>query len=195
MNTHADKTVVFIDGPNLYATAKALGTAVDFKKWLAEFKDVTRWGDVLRHVYFTAVPGTDEYNSIKPLIDWLVYNGFTLVTKPTKSFTDEETGRRKVKGNMDVELTVEAMEMAKSGHMSDAVLVTGDGDFTALVLALKRMGIHVTVISTLKVSPPMIADELRRAADIFIDLSDMLDSVGMSEGDRRTPRTPRNPGE
>jgi uncharacterized LabA/DUF88 family protein len=154
-----EKVVLFIDGANLYATSK-------------EFQSM---GYVLRAYYYTALIEEQEYSSIRPLIDWLDYNGYTVVTKPAKEFTDA-MGRRKVKGNMDIELTIDAMELAP--HYDHLVLFSGDGDFTALVAALQRRGKRVTVVSTLNTPTPMISDDLRRQADFFIDVSDLAKSVG-----------------
>ena len=155
------KIALFIDGANLYATAKSLGFDIDYKRLLREFQSR---GYLLRAFYYTAVVEDQEYSSIRPLIDWLDYNGYTVVTKATKEFVDQ-TGRRKVKGNMDIELAVDAMEIA--GHIDHMVLFSGDGDFRSLVEAVQRRGVRVTVVSTISTQPPMVADELRRQADIF----------------------------
>ena len=124
----------------------------------------------MRALYYTALAEEQEYSSIRPLIDWLDYNGFTMVTKPTKEFTDA-TGRRKVKGNMDIELAVDAMRLADT--LDHIVIFSGDGDFRSLVAALQQKGKRVSVISTLQTQPPMVADELRRQADQFIDIADL----------------------
>jgi hypothetical protein len=127
MTVPGEKIALFIDGANLYATAKSLGFEIDYKRLLREFQSL---GYLLRAFYYTAVPEDREYSSTRPLIDWLDYNGYTVVTKATKEFVDQ-TGRRKVKGNMDIELAVDAMEIANYiGHM---VLFSGDGDFRSLV--------------------------------------------------------------
>jgi len=122
-----------------------------------------------------------EYSSIRPLVDWLDYNGYAMVTKPTKSFTDA-LGHRKVKGNMDIELTVDAMRLVE--HLDHVVLFTGDGDFRALVGALQMRGRRVSVVSTLQTQPPMVADELRRQADQFIDLADLEKLIGRDPSTR-----------
>jgi len=167
-----EKVVLFIDGANLYATSKAIGVDIDYRRLLKEFQNKAY---LLRAYYYTALIEDQEYSSIRPLIDWLDYNGFTVVTKPAKEFTDA-TGRRKIKGNMDIELTVDALEMAPFfDHM---VLFSGDGDFTALVAALQRKGKRVTVASTLTTSTPMISDDLRRQADFFLDVADLAKTVG-----------------
>ena len=163
----SERIAIFVDGANLYATAKALGFDVDYKKLLKMFRDR---GQLVRALYYTALAEDQEYSSIRPLVDWLDYNGFTMVTKPTKEFTDS-LGRRKIKGNMDIELTVDAMRMADV--VDHIVLFTGDGDFRALVAALQLKGKRVSVISTLQTQPAMVADELRRQADQFIDIADL----------------------
>jgi len=170
-----EKVVLFIDGANLYATSKAIGTDIDYRRLLAEFNDRAY---LLRAYYYTALIEDQEYSSIRPLIDWLDYNGYRVVTKPAKEFTDS-MGRRKIKGNMDIELTVEALEMAE--HYDHLFLFSGDGDFTALVAALQRRGKKVTVVSTMTTQTPMISDELRRQADHFVDVVDLAKIVGRAQ--------------
>ena len=167
-----ERLALFIDGANLYAAARALGFDIDYKLLRTEFM---RRGKLLRAFYYTALLETDEYSPIRPLVDWLNYNGFAMVTKPAKEFTDS-TGRRKVKGNMDIELAVNAMEIAP--HVDHIVLFSGDGDFRRLVEAVQRRGVRVTVVSTLKAQPPQIADELRRQADHYLDLADLTAEFG-----------------
>ncbi|HML28471.1 MAG TPA: NYN domain-containing protein [Hyphomicrobium sp.] len=169
-----ERIALFIDGANLYATAKSLGFDIDYKRLLGLFRQK---GHLIRALYYTALAEEQEYSSIRPLIDWLDYNGFSMVTKPTKEFTDA-TGRRKVKGNMDIELAVDAMRLADS--LDHIVIFSGDGDFRSLVAALQQKGKRVSVVSTLQTQPPMVADELRRQADQFIDLADLEDQVGRS---------------
>ncbi|MEL6127322.1 MAG: NYN domain-containing protein [Pseudomonadota bacterium] len=167
-----ERLALFIDGSNLYAAAKALGFDIDYKLLRAEFM---RRGKLLRAFYYTALIENEEYSPIRPLVDWLNYNGFTMVTKPAKEFTDS-MGRRKVKGNMDIELAVDAMEMAS--HIDHMVLFSGDGDFRPLVEGVQRKGVRVSVVSTIRSSPPMIADDLRRQADNFIELEELKDIIG-----------------
>ncbi len=162
-----ERVALFIDGANLYATAKTLGFDIDYKRLLNLFRQK---GQLIRALYYTALAEDQEYSSIRPLIDWLDYNGYSMVTKPTKEFTDS-LGRRKIKGNMDIELTVDAMKLAPS--VDHVVIFTGDGDFRALVESLQELGKRVSVVSTLQTQPPMVADELRRQADQFIDLADL----------------------
>src|SRR6267378_2752776 len=158
MSPASNKIALFIDGANLYATAKSLGFDIDYKRLLREFQSR---GTLLRAFYYTAIIEDQEFSSIRPLIDWLDYNGYTVVTKATKEFVDQ-TGRRKVKGNMDIELAVDAMEIAE--HIDQMVLFSGDGDFRSLVEAMQRRGVRVVVVSTISTQPPMVADELRRQA-------------------------------
>src|SRR3984885_9741460 len=181
-----NRTAVFIDGANLYATAKALGFDIDYKRLLKEFQCQ---GTLVRAFYYTAVIEDQEFSSIRPLLDWLDYNGFTVVTKPTKEFVDAN-GHRKVKGNMDIELTVNAMELA--AHLDHIVLFSGDGDFRSLVEAVQRRGVRVTVVSTISSQPPMIADELRRQADVFTDLMELQSKLGRDPSERPAPREPRH---
>jgi uncharacterized LabA/DUF88 family protein len=178
----SDKIAVFIDGANLYATAKALGFDIDYRKLLKEFQGR---GTLVRAHYYTAVIEDQEFSSIRPLIDWLDYNGYTVVTKATKEFFDAN-GRRKVKGNMDIELAVDVMELA--AHVDQIVLFSGDGDFRPLVEAVQRRGVRVTIVSTLTSQPPMISDELRRQADVFTDLAELQSRIGRDPSERPAPR-------
>ena len=166
-----DRVAVFIDGANLYQAAKALGFDIDYKRLLQTLASDCRF---VRAYYYTALLDEQEYSPIRPLVDWLDYNGYTMVTKPLKEFT-QATGRRKYKGNMDVEITVDVMEM--SGHVDHVVLISGDGDFRRLVEAVQRRGVRVTVVSTIRTQPPMVADELRRQADYFLDLAELQGRV------------------
>lgn len=173
-----EKIALFIDGANLYATSKTLGFDIDYRRMLEHFGAKAY---LLRAYYYTALIEDQEYSSIRPLIDWLDYNGYTVVTKPTKEFTDS-SGRRKVKGNMDIELAVDALELV--GTVDHFVLFSGDGDFRSLVEALQRKGSKVSVVSTVSTQPPMIADDLRRQADHFIDLTSLQKHVGRDHAER-----------
>lgn len=173
-----ERVALFIDGANLYATARSLGFDIDYKKLLEVFRSK---GRLIRALYYTALAEDQEYSSIRPLVDWLDYNGYTMVTKPTKEFTDA-SGRRKIKGNMDIELAVDAMELSE--HLDHLIIFSGDGDFRSLVEALQHKGRRVSVVSTLATQPPMIADELRRQADQFIDLADLEAEIGRGTTNR-----------
>jgi uncharacterized LabA/DUF88 family protein len=166
-----ERIALFIDGSNLYAAARALSFDIDYKRLLELFG---RQGRLIRAFYYTALIEDQEYSPIRPLVDWLDYNGYTMVTKPTKEYTDA-AGRRKIKGNMDIELAIDVMEMAQ--HLDHIVLFSGDGDFRRLVEAVQRKGVRVTVVSTIRSAPPMVADELRRQADVFIELQDLAADV------------------
>lgn len=167
-----ERTALFIDGANLYATTKTLGLEIDYKRLLKFFEAETHF---IRALYYTAITDDQEYSSIRPLIDWLDYNGYTMITKPTKEFVDS-AGRRKIKGNMDTELTVGAMTLAD--HLDHIVIFSGDGDFRALVEALQYRGKRVSVVSTLVTNPPMIADDLRRQADQFVEIKELAEIIG-----------------
>jgi uncharacterized LabA/DUF88 family protein len=177
------RIALFIDGANLYATAKALGFDIDYKRLLKEFQSR---GTLVRAFYYTAIIEDQEF-SIRPLIDWLDYNGFTVVTKPAKEFDDGE-GRRKLKRSMTVELVVDAFEMAN--HVDNIVLFSGDGDFCPLLEAVQRRGVHVTVVSSFLSKPPIIADELRRQADVFTDLAELQSKICRDPPKRPAPREP-----
>jgi uncharacterized LabA/DUF88 family protein len=166
-----ERIALFIDGANLYAAARALAFDIDYKRLLQLFGAKAR---LIRAFYYTALIEDQEYSPLRPLVDWLDYNGYTMVTKPTKEFTDA-MGRRKLKGNMDIELAIDVMEMASS--LDHIVLFSGDGDFRRLVEAVQRKGVRVSVVSTIRSAPPMIADELRRQADVFIELQELAPQI------------------
>jgi len=162
-----EKVALFIDGANLYSASRNLGFDVDYRNLLEYFRKRAR---VIRAYYYSAVLETDEYSPLKPLTDWLAYNGYSLVTKPAKEFTDA-AGRRRVKGNMDIEVAVDMLELAPM--IDHAILFSGDSDFRRLVEAVQRKGVRVSVVSSIRTTPPMVADELRRQADAFIELADI----------------------
>jgi uncharacterized LabA/DUF88 family protein len=165
MNFYQDERLaLFIDGANLYATAKSLGFDIDYRRLLGFFRKRSR---LIRAIYYT--------------IDWLDYNGYRVVTKPAKEFTDS-LGRRKVKGNMDIELAIDVMQLADS--LDHIVLFSGDGDFRSLIQAVQAKGKRTSVVSTLTTRPPMVADELRRQTDQFIDLADLREEIGREPSDR-----------
>ncbi|BAF87250.1 MULTISPECIES: NYN domain-containing protein [Azorhizobium] len=182
-----EKIALFIDGANLYSATKALGFDIDYKRLLKEFQSR---GYLLRAFYYTTLVEDQEYSSIRPLLDWLDYNGYSVVTKLAREFTDSQ-GRRRVRGNMDIEIAVDAMELA--GSLDHIVLFSGDGDFRSLVEALQRKGVRVSVVSTISTQPPLISDDLRRQADVFIDLVDLQAKIGRDPAERanRLQETPR----
>ena len=167
-----ERLALFIDGSNLYSAARALGFDIDYKKLKDEFSNRSA---LVRAYYYTVLAENDDYSPVRPLIDWLNYNGYAIVSKPAREYTDA-SGNRRLKGKIEVELCVDALEIAS--HVQHIVLFSGDGDFKPLVAALQRMGVRVSVVSTVKCSPPMIADDLRRQADRFIELADLVDSIG-----------------
>lgn len=173
-----ERMVLFIDGANLYSAARGLNFDIDYKRLLDHFRAK---GTLVRAYYYTALLEDQEYSPLRPLIDWLDYNGYSVVTKPAKEFTGAD-GRRRVKGNMDIELAIDALEMAD--QIDHLILFSGDGDFRRLVGAVQRRGKRVTVVSTMRSQPPMIADELRRQADQFIELESLRDAVGRAHSDR-----------
>lgn len=169
----SDRIGLFIDGANLYATARSLNLDIDYRRLLSLFRDR---GHLVRANYYTAIMEDAEYSPIRPLVDWLDYNGYSVITKPTKEFTDAVTGRRKIKGNMDIEIAVDVMSMI--GMVNHVVLFSGDGDFRSLVEAVQRQGCRVTVVSTMATKPPMVADDLRRQSDIFVEIMELREAIG-----------------
>ena len=171
---------LFIDVANLHATARTLGFDIDYKRLLAEF---CSRGAVLRAFYYSAMDL--ELSSLRPLLDWLNYNGYTVVTRPTKETVDAG-GRRRVKGNLEIQLAVDAMELA--ADVDEMILFSGDGDFRPLVEAVQRRGVRVTVVSTVSSKPPIVADDLRRQADAFIDLAKLQTKIGRDPAERLASR-------
>ena len=172
-----EKLALFIDGTNLYSAARGLDLEVDFRKLIQEFR---KRGRLLRANYYTTIVETDEHNPVRPLIDWLAYNGFNTITKTAREFTDRD-GQRRVRGSMDVEITTDILELAST--LDHIVLFAGNGDFRRVVEAVKAKGVRVTVISSVKSQPQVIADELRREADAFIDLEEMAELIARPRKD------------
>ncbi|MCZ6765016.1 MAG: NYN domain-containing protein [Alphaproteobacteria bacterium] len=172
-----ERTALFIDGANLYGAARNLEFDIDYKKLLQLFKDKTQ---LVRAYYYTVLIEDQEYSPIRPLVDWLDYNGYTLVTKPAKEFTDP-SGRRRIRNSTNVEMAVDMLELAD--RIDHAVLFSGDGGFRRAIEAVQRRGPRVTVVSTVRTSPPLAADEIRRQADNFVDLIELKDEISRA----RTP--------
>lgn len=194
MNDHRiERIAVFIDGANLYAASRSLGFEVDYKDLLGFFRQQSY---LVRAYYYTALLDTDEYSPLRPLVDWLGYNGYSVVTKPAKEFIDS-TGRRRVKGSVDIEMAVDVLELV--GQLDHVVIFSGDGDLRRLIEAVQRRGVRVTVVSTIRTQPAMIADELRRQADNFLDLADIAEHFTRRQMEPRlraavgAPRPPTRP--
>jgi uncharacterized LabA/DUF88 family protein len=170
--TYRERTVLFIDGSNFYAAARTLGMDIDYARMRAHF---AQNANLIRACYYTALPEDQEYSPLRPLIDWLDYNGYSVVSKLTREFTDPETGKRRVKGNMDMEIALDMLRLAPK--IEHAILFSGDGDFCRLLEDVQGMGVRVTVVSTTKTSPPMAADSLRRMADEFIEMENLREFI------------------
>ncbi|WP_411818563.1 NYN domain-containing protein [Hyphococcus sp. DH-69] len=176
-----EKTAFFIDGANLYKAARNLGFDIDYKSLLAKAQDSCQ---LVRASYYTAIQEDrdQDYSPLRPLVDWLDYNGYTMVTKTTREFTDS-AGKKRFKGSTDVELVVDMMLLAD--RLDHLVLFSGNGDFRRAIEAIQAKGVRVTVVSTVKSSPPMASDELRRQVDSFFDLADLEKSIGRSVPQRK----------
>lgn len=179
-----ERVALFIDGANLYSASRNLGFDVDYRNLLEFFR---KKAHIVRAYYYSAVLETDEYSPLKPLTDWLAYNGYSLVTKPAKEFTDS-SGRRRIKGSMDIEVAVDMLELAP--RLDHAVLFSGDSDFRRLVEAVQRKGVRVSVISSIRTTPPMVADELRRQADQFVELADIAPEFTRRQTEPRVRTVP-----
>ncbi|MFO1015965.1 MAG: NYN domain-containing protein [Hyphomonadaceae bacterium] len=177
-----ERVALFIDGANLYSATRSLTFDIDYRKLLDEFKN---HGRLVRAYYYTALVEDQEFSPIRPLVDWLDYNGYTLVTKPAKEYTDAN-GRRRFKGDMDVEIAVDLLQA--TSFIDHAFLFSGDGDFLAAIEAAQRKGMRVSVISTIKSNPPMASDDIRRAADNFVDLTDLSSLIGRPPRERAEAR-------
>jgi len=169
------RIALFIDGSNFFATAKLLDIDVDYLKLLSFFREK---GDLVRAYYYTALPDPTEQTPIRKLIDFMDYNGYQVVSKTTREFTDHATGKKRIKGNMDMELALDMLKLAP--HIDHAYLFSGDGDFCRLLQEVQDLGVKVTVVSSMNTYPAMVADALRRKADHFIELEDIADQITRS---------------
>lgn len=169
-----DETVVLIDGANFWSTCKNLGFDIDYKALLELLR---KHFNIIRVSYYTAtLTDSENVTKIRPILDWLSYNGYKVVEKPAKVIRDRETGQiTKIKGNMDIEIAIDALDAAEYAKV--IILFTGDGDFTELVRALQRKGVRVIVVSSMKTTAIMIADDLRRQADFFVEVSTMREII------------------
>ncbi len=175
-----DKLALFVDGANFFSAARVLNIDIDYKKLLDEFR---KRGVLIRAYYYTAIAEDEDYSPIRPLADWLDYNGFTMVTKPARSYTDAQ-GRKRWRGDMKIEMAVDILEM--TAHADHIVLFSGDGDFCRLVAAVQARGVRVTVVSTVKSQPPQASDDLRRQCDDFVDLNDLAAIIGRPKRDQNS---------
>lgn len=168
-----ERTALFIDGADLDATCKALGFHVDFKKVLELFRSTTR---LIRATYYALYSEQQEYSPVRPLVDWLGYNGYMTVSKPAKEIVDG-TGRHFVANSIAVELTIDAIQLAPS--IDHIVLFSGSADFRSLLAALQKAGRRVTVVSSRKASERSVSDELRRQCDQFLELDDLQEQIAL----------------
>jgi uncharacterized LabA/DUF88 family protein len=177
-----ERVALFIDGANLYSAARALQFDIDYKKLLDLFRSKS---SLVRAYYYTVLIEDQEYSPIRPLVDWLDYNGYTLVTKPAKDYTDP-SGRRRIRNSIDVELAIDMLDTCD--RLDHIVLFSGDGGYRRAIEAVQRRGVRVTVVSTVKSSPPMAADEVRRQADNFVDLLELKADIERPRSGGGRPR-------
>ncbi|GGY51364.1 LabA-like NYN domain-containing protein [Parvularcula lutaonensis] len=177
-----DRTAVFIDGANLYKTAKTLGFDIDYRSLLARLKRETR---LVRAHYYTAMPEDKDadYSPLRPLVDWLDYNGFTMVTKTAREFVGQD-GRKRYRGSTDIELAVDMVMMASK--LDCIVLFTGNGDFRHAIQRAQEQGCRVICVSTVETQPPMASDDIRRQADQFVDLTELEDVIARKNAPQKS---------
>jgi len=160
---------LFIDGSNFHSTNKLLGLDVDYLRLLDFFQ---KNGNLLRAYYYTALPPSSEQSNFRKLVDFLDYNGYTIVSKDTREYVSHDTGEKRIKGNMDMELALDMLRLAP--HIRHAYLFSGDGDFCRLLDEVQGRGVRVTIVSSTKTQPNMVSDALRRKADHFLELNDIF---------------------
>lgn len=173
-----ERLAVLIDGPNFHHAARALALEVDYRRLRDEFQ---RRGRLMALSYYTVMPDGETYTTLRPLIDWLGYNGYRTVSRVVRETSDTH-GSRRGRSAIDMEIAIDALDLA--ARIDHIVLASGDGVFVPLVRALQRRGLRVSVIATLRAEQPMLADELRRAADSFVDIEDLRPLIA------RPPRDP-----
>ncbi len=161
-----DKVAVFFDMSNLYFAARDLGVRIDYARLLEFLANGRRL-----HRAYAYMAISPEENSAIPFLTWLRRNGFRVITKPLKRFSDGTT-----KGDLDMELAVDLLSQAP--YIDVAVIVSGDGDFTYLVDRAQRLGLRVEIAST----PRYTAIELLEIADRYIDLESNLSIFALERG-------------
>jgi len=161
---------IIIDGASIHSASQSVDLQIDWHTFLTEFQNR---GHLIRAIYATPIfEDEGEHNPLRPLIDWLDYNGFTTITRTARKEADDN-GRFRIKnGNIHVDVTLAAIRLAKKAD--HIVLFSGDGSYEPLVKELKRMNVRVSVCCAKKSA----ADGLRRNADEFIDLEDIRGLVG-----------------
>ncbi|WP_188129507.1 NYN domain-containing protein [Rhizobium sp. RU20A] len=174
MFDNREKVIVFIDGAHFYFVAKSLDFEIDFQKVLAYFKSEAY---LVRANYYTAIAEDQEFIGLRPLVDWLDYNGYRVVTKAYKDLTDP-SGKKRVRSSMEMELACDLFEQIDTAdHL---IIIAGDSDLARLVQTAQLKGKKVTVMSTLTGQLASISDELRRKADQFVDLSGFKEKFSRS---------------
>jgi uncharacterized LabA/DUF88 family protein len=175
------RTALFIDGPNLFMAAKLLQTQIDYRSLLTHFNENS---NLLRASYYSTVVETpgDQYISLTPLLDFLDYNGYTVVKKMSREYTDAQGNRKAKNHTMKVEMTIDMIELAP--RLDHVVLFSGDGDLLMLVDTLKRKGVRTTIVSTVHGETPVISDDMRRIGDSFVDLHAVMDIIGKPQTTR-----------
>ncbi len=171
MYTHngIDRVAIFIDGENIHYSAKHLNMRLDYLKLCSKLAGNRR---LVRSYFYTAVSNQSEGKI--DFINFLKLNGFSVITREIKSFNDGDHSTRNVRGSLDMEMAIDALEM--SNKLDTVILCTGDGDFKPLVTALGRKGVHVEVCALRE----MTSTELIATADVYTDLASLKDDIALA---------------
>ena len=171
------KVAIFIDGSNLWQTCRNLNMKINFKQlreWAAEQNTI--WLG-----YYTGlVSNRDEENPLIKMTDWLSYNGYIVVKKQASTVNSNDSDEERIiKGNIDVDITVDMMLMAE--NVDTIILFSGDGDFIPVVEAVQRKyGVYVICVSSTK-PVNIVSGELRRKVNQFIELDDLRETIAYAD--------------
>jgi uncharacterized LabA/DUF88 family protein len=173
---------MMIDGSSLRYALRSLSTDVDYRKLRDAFVGNAR---LVRAMYYVLTPHLDD-PQLRRLLDWLDYNGYVVREKRGREVV-QANSYRTLRGRVSIEMAVDALEIAPL--IDHLILFSGDGDLAALVEAVQRKGVRVTAVSTLTTRPAMIANELRRQVDCFIDLCELIPFIGRPTSPSDVPTT------
>ncbi|HOX26223.1 MAG TPA: NYN domain-containing protein [Candidatus Krumholzibacteria bacterium] len=172
-----DKVAIFIDGENIHYSAKHLNMRLDYLKLCRRLAGKRR---LLRAYFYTAISAQSEGKI--DFINFLKLNGFTVVTREVKSFSEPDATNRSVRSALDMELAMDIVNLCP--HVDTVILCSGDGDFRPLVEAVARRGKHVEVCALRE----MTSTDLIAAADVYVDLGSLKDEIALEYQPQREIR-------
>jgi len=172
-----DRVAIFIDGENIHYSAKHLNMRMDYLKLCKILAGSRR---LVRSYFYTAVSNQSEGKI--DFINFLKLNGFKVVTREVKSFSEGDGATRSVRNALDMQMALDVIEMSE--HLDTVVLCTGDGDFRPLVDALVRKGKHVEVCGLRE----MTSTDLIAGSDVYIDLDSLKNQVALEQLTQREVR-------